>query len=176
MALPVIVLALFGTSVFAQNVPSNGNSANAQRMIQARYGSTPGQRGMYPPAMTKEKIEKFIQSLLEMGLIYKMLEQPTMVSSENGVIVAYGDTLRKYDKDLNVVKEVNLDVNVDGMQELAAKFAKKYSNDLMDLMGGIPGSTSAIPSSSTSATVAYPVKPPVDQREEEIKKEIEQMK
>ena len=50
-----------------------------------------------------------------------------MVSTDNGIIVAYGNTLRKYDKDLNVIKEVDLDMNVDAMQALATKFAKKYS-------------------------------------------------
>jgi hypothetical protein len=172
-----IVLVLFGSSVFAQNLPSNSasSSADAQRMMIARYRATHGQPSMYPP-MTKEKIEKFMQAIIEIGLLYKMLEQPTMVSVDNGVVVAYGNTLRKYDKDLNVVKEVDLDVNVNGMQGLASRFAKKYSADFMDLMGTVPGSPNAPTSSTTGAIVPGPNKSFEDQKEADIKKEIDQMK
>ncbi len=167
------VLILFGSSVFAQDTNPYSNSAQVQRMMMARYGGAGGQAGM-PGMMTKEKIEKFVQSLLEMGLLYKMMEQPTMVPVDNGIVVAYGNTLRKYDKDLNVIKEVDLDVNVDGMQELAARFAKKYSNDLMDLMGGMTGAPGATSAAATSGPDAS--KPYDPQREAEIQKEIEQMK
>jgi hypothetical protein len=179
VVLPV-VFVLFGSSVFAQNTSSYDNSADAQRLMQAKYRSA-NPMGMYPTGMEKEKIEKFIQSLLEMGLEYDMLEKPTMVSTEDGVVVAYGDTLRKYDKDLNVVKEVTMDVDVDGMQDLASKFAKKYTADLMDLMTPAAGTPGASVSSSPSATAtdsnaADSNKTLYDQREEEIKKEIDQMK
>ncbi|MDE1921625.1 MAG: hypothetical protein KGJ09_06730 [Candidatus Omnitrophica bacterium] len=86
------------------------------------------------PQMTKKKIKKFMESLFEMGVIYRMIGQPTMVPVDNGVIVAYGNKLMKYDKDLNLITEVDLDMNVKSMQYLASKFAKQYSADLMDLM------------------------------------------
>jgi len=188
MVVPVVVLVLFGSSVFAQNAPSSNNSSDnspvAQAMTRSPYRATHSPMGMYPSIPSKEKIEKFMQSLLEMGLLYKMLEQPTMVSTDNGIIVAYGNTLRKYDKDLNVIKEVNLDVNVEGMQDLASKFAKKYSTEIMDLMGGMAGppnaSASTLTSHSTSTSIVKTAtgsdKTLNDQKEEEIKKEIEQMK
>lgn len=134
-----LILALVVPLSYAQDTASNDNSAAVQRMMRAHYGPTGGGSGMYPPDMSKEKIEKFMHILIELGLLYKMLEQPTMVPVDGGIIVAYGNTLRKYDKDLNVIKEVQMDVNVDGMQELASKFAKKYSADVMDLMGGSEG-------------------------------------
>ncbi len=167
----LLLLVLFSVPLFAQSTPSN-NSAEIQRMIRAPYAATGGRGGMYPDIMNKEKIEKFTQSLIEVGLLSKMLAQPTMVAVDNGIIVAYGNTLRKYDKDLNVVKEVDLDMNVENMQKLASKFAKKYSADFMDLMGGLPGS----PSAYTGPNAPNSNKPYDVQREEEIKKEIEQMK
>lgn len=192
MVVPVVVLVLFGSSVFAQNAPSYNNSSNnssdnssvAQAMTSPPYRATHRPVGMYPSIPSKEKIEKFMRSLLEIGLLYKMLEQPTMVSTEGGIIVAYGNTLRKYDKDLNVIKEVDLDVNVEGMRDLASKFAKKYSTEIMDLMGGMAGAPEAsagtLRSHATSASVVNtaigPDKTLNDQKEEEIKKEIEQMK
>ena len=101
-----------------------------------------------------------------------MLEQPTMVSTDNGIIVAYGNTLRKYDKDLNVIKEVDLDMNVDAMQALATKFAKKYSDDFIDLMGKTtdsPGTSASTKASNTNGSYD-------EQREEQIKENIKQMK
>jgi hypothetical protein len=177
IVLPV-VLVLLGSSVFAQGTSSQ-IPAGGQQAMKNPYGS-PGAALAANPLMNKEKIEKFIQSLMEIGLLYKMLEQPTMVSTDNGIVVAYGNTLRKYDKDLNLVKEVDLDVNVDGMQDLAAKFAKKYSSDFMDLMGGMTGAPSASSSVSSSvspsATAADPSKSLEDQHEAEIKKEIADIK
>jgi hypothetical protein len=165
MVLPV-VLILFASSVFAQDATTANNNAAAQAMMRARYGA-PGSPMGANPLINKEKIEKIMQSFIEMGLIYKMVEQPTMVSTSDGIIVAYGNTLKKYDKDLNVVKEVDLDVDVDGMQALAAKFAKKYSSEFMDMMPGMPG---AVPGASSAANK------PDDQKEEAIKQEIDQMK
>lgn len=143
---------------------------------------------MMPPIMDKEKIEKFMQSMMEMGIMFKMLQQPTMVSTDNGIIVAYGNTLRKFDKDLNLVKEIDLDINPDAVQGLASKLSKKYTADLMDLMGGmVPGagagagggSSYSSPSSSYSSPAAsHPsASSGYDaQREAQIKKEIDQMK
>jgi ribosomal protein L12E/L44/L45/RPP1/RPP2 len=173
--LPALVLC--ATRGFTQDTSSYNSSA---AMMHARYGN---RAGMYP-AITKEKTEKFIESLLEMGLLYKMLEQPTMVSTDDGIVVAYGNTLRKYDKDLNMVKEVDLDVDVDGMQALAAKFAKKYSEDFMDLMdtsSSSQGASSAAGSSTSGASAAPDAGASDsgsynDQKEEQIKQEIDQMK
>jgi len=163
----LVVLVFWGTSVLAQDTASTMNP-------NAAYP-----RGM-SPLVTKEKIDKSMQILIEIGLLYKMLGQPTMVSSDGGVIVAYGNTLRKYDKDLNMVKEVQLDVDADAMQELSSQLANKYSSKIIDLMGGMAGSPSASSNASsdasTSAVASGSNKSAEDQHEEEIKKEIDQIK
>jgi hypothetical protein len=189
---------------YAQTIPANnGSNTSYQNAMKARY-SAAGGRGMgMNPLMSKEKMEKFMQSLMEMGLLYRMLAQPTMVSTDNGIIVAYGNTIRKFDKDLNLVKEVDLDINPDSMQDLASKLSKKYTADFMDLMGGMGGpvgpssmspSTMSPSSMGTSYTgtnsmgtatpvasspgLSHPASGQAydEKREAEIKKEIEQMK
>jgi len=182
-----VMLILIATPVLAQNTAAQAtpadNYAQMQKLMKARYAATASPIGMYPNIMSKEKIEKFMQSLIEMGLLYKLVAQPTMVSVDNGIVVAYGNTLRKYDKDLNAVKEVKLDVNVDEMEDLAAKFAKKYSSDVMDLIGSAkitptpsPSAMSGnFPSTPAATSSANPAKA-YDQKEEEIKKEIAQIK
>jgi hypothetical protein len=178
------VLVFCSGLVYAQTMPgNNASNTSSSSQVKARYGSGGGRMAMNP-MMSKEKMEKFMQSLMEMGLLYRMLEQPTMVSTDNGVIVAYGNTIRKFDKDLNLVKQVELDINPDSMQELASKLSKKYTSDFMDLMGGMGGpmgsSSSMAPSSvsSSSSGINRPASSPAydEKREAEIKKEIEQMK
>jgi len=186
---------------YAQTIPANnGSNSSYQNAMKARY-SAAGGRGMgMNPLMSKEKMEKFMQSLMEMGLLYRMLAQPTMVSTDNGIIVAYGNTIRKFDKDLNLVKEVDLDINPDSMQDLASKLSKKYTADFMDLMGGMGGPSSmgtstmnpssmgtsytgtnsmgtAVPVAS-SPGLSHPASGQAydEKREAEIKKEIDQMK
>ncbi len=150
-------------------------SAQDTTLLQARQRAMTRPMGM-PPAITKEKINQSMQILFELGLLYKMMGQPSMVSTDNGIIVAYGNTLRKYDKDLNVIKEVQMDVDTDAVQHLASKLADKYTSKLMELSGGLPGSpvSSAVAPASTAAS--YPAKSYDDQKEELIKKEIDQLK
>ena len=164
-----LLLVLGMAPAFAQDSSSMPNMAR-------------GRAGAYPNFMNKEKIEKIMQSMLELGLIYKMLEQPSMVSTSDGFVVAYGNTLRKYDKDLNMIKQVDLDVDVDGMQDLASKFARKYSDEFMNMMGPLPGSpnTSPTPNNYSSAAASIPApdqnKPAGGESEDQIKKEIDDMK
>ena len=181
----MLVLGLVGGSLrYAQDTAGDNQAAiNAQRMMLARQRAMGRPMGM-PPAITKEKINQSLQILFELGLLYKMMGQPSMVSTDDGIIVAYGNTLRKYDKELNVVKVVQLDVDTDAVQNLASKLAEKYTSKLMDLTGGLPGSpvsatgtsagTSAVAPASTAAS--YPAKNFDDQKEELIKKEIDQLK
>ena len=177
----VVLIAFFSFSpqVFAQDASADNDAAkNAQQLLAARQRSMAAPMGM--PAITKDKIEKVMQSVLELGLVYKMLEQPTMVALDNGIVVAYGNTLRKYDKDLNVIKEVDLDVDVNGMQDLASKFAKKYTDEMMDLVVSQQATGDASAQTGSSAAAAPAVSSTDssynDQKEAAIKKEIDQMK
>ncbi|MEI7998465.1 MAG: hypothetical protein WCH62_03045 [Candidatus Omnitrophota bacterium] len=76
---------------------------------------------------------------IEMILLYKLLGQPSMIATDGGVVVLFGSKISKYDKDLNLVKEVNLSLDINNMQELVSKVASSYSKEVMKTMGGATG-------------------------------------
>ena len=47
-----------------------------------------------------------------------MMERSVVATSDGGVVVAMGNKLTKYDKDLNVVKESELKMDMEGMQRM----------------------------------------------------------
>jgi hypothetical protein len=51
-------------------------------------------------------------------MMNSMMERSVVVTSDGGVIVVMGNKLTKYDKDLNVVKEVELKTDMEGMQKM----------------------------------------------------------
>ncbi len=52
------------------------------------------------------------------GMVMKgMMEKSIIATTEGGVIVLAGNKIVKYDKDLNVVKEVEIKVDVEAMQK-----------------------------------------------------------
>ena len=52
------------------------------------------------------------------GMVMKSMMEKTMVAtSDGGVIVLAGNKLTKYDKDLNVVKEVEIKMDMEGMHK-----------------------------------------------------------
>ena len=48
----------------------------------------------------------------------KMMGEPQMVSVGDGVVILIGNQLIKYDKNLNVVKEVEIKVDMEGMKRM----------------------------------------------------------
>ena len=59
------------------------------------------------------------------GMMMKMMEKKMVATSDGGVIVLAGNKLTKYDKDLNVVKEVELKMDMEAM--------KKNMDDMMKM-------------------------------------------
>ena len=49
-------------------------------------------------------------------MMHSMMQTSMVASNDGGVIVLTGNKLTKYDKDLNVVKEVELKANTEAMQ------------------------------------------------------------
>ena len=47
-----------------------------------------------------------------------MMERSVVATNDGGVVVVMGNKLTKYDKDLNVVKEVELKMDKEGMQKM----------------------------------------------------------
>ena len=51
-------------------------------------------------------------------MMNSMMERSVVATSDGGVIVVMGNKLTKYDKDLNVVKELELKTDMEGMQKM----------------------------------------------------------
>ena len=51
-------------------------------------------------------------------MMKSMVERSVVATSDGGVVVVTGNKLTKYDKDLNVVKEVELKMDMEGMQKM----------------------------------------------------------
>ena len=136
-------------------------------MMNTQHGAGRRMPGMSPMGMSKEKMNQSMEILVQMALMYKMIEPARIVPSGDGIIAAFGNKIIKYDKDLNVVKEVNLDLDMDAMQKLASKLAKKYSDDVINVMGDTM--SSGLPAGAMHSTSAG------DEKEEKIKKEIQQI-
>ena len=52
------------------------------------------------------------------GAMGGAMMQKSLVQAEDGVIVAIGNKLIKYDNDLNKVKEATIDIDISGMQQM----------------------------------------------------------
>ncbi|MBF0384359.1 MAG: hypothetical protein HQL27_00665 [Candidatus Omnitrophica bacterium] len=57
-------------------------------------------------------------------MIKGMLEKTVIATSDGGVIVLAGNKLMKYDKDLNLVKEVEIKVDMEAMKKDMAEMMK----------------------------------------------------
>lgn len=52
------------------------------------------------------------------GMMMKMMDRNVVATSDGGIVIVAGNKLTKFDKDLNLVKEVELKVDTEGMQKM----------------------------------------------------------
>ena len=52
------------------------------------------------------------------GMMRKMSDKNVVATSDGGVVVIMGNKMTKYDKDLNLVKEVDLKMDMEGMKNM----------------------------------------------------------
>ena len=52
------------------------------------------------------------------GMMMKMMDRNVVATSDGGIVIVTGNKLTKYDKSLNVVKEVELKMDMEGMQKM----------------------------------------------------------
>ena len=76
--------------------------------------------------MGKEKMEDKMMGMHSM--MKSMMERSVVATSDGGVVVVMGNTLTKYNKDLKIVKEVELTMDMEGMQKMM-KYEKHVSDD-----------------------------------------------
>jgi len=52
------------------------------------------------------------------SMMKSMMERSIIATSDGGIVIVIGNKMTKYDKDLNVVKEVELKMDMEGMQKM----------------------------------------------------------
>ena len=84
----------------------------------------------------------------------KMMERSVVATSDGGIVVISANKITKYDKDLNLVKEIELNVDIEGMQKMMDNMQKMCpmmgKKSMMDNMEENPPSGNAA-GESTSA-------------------------
>ena len=85
-------------------------------------------QGMMGGMMDEKKQGSMMGEGMMGGMMMKsMMEKSIVATSDGGVVVLAGNTLTKYDKDLNAVKEVEIKMDMEGMQK-----------KMMDMMQNCP--------------------------------------
>ena len=83
-----------------------------------------GGHGMMGRGMMDEKDGMMMGGRGMMGMMgmcpmmKSMMERTVVATGDGGIIVVTGNKLTKYDKDLNVVKEIELKMDMEGMQKM----------------------------------------------------------
>ena len=73
-------------------------------------------------------------------MMKSMMDRNVVATSDGGIVVAVGNKLTKYDKDLNVVKEVELKMDMEGMQKMMENM-KGMCPMMKGMMGGMDKDT-----------------------------------
>ena len=69
-------------------------------------------------------------------MMKSMMERSVVATSDGGVVVVMGNKLTKYDKELNVTKEVELKMDMEGMQKMMDNM-KSMCPMMKGMMGGM---------------------------------------
>ena len=64
------------------------------------------------------------------GKMCMMLQKQMVSTSDGGVIVLAGNKLYKYDKNLNLVKEVEIKMDVEGMKKMMGQMRENCANKM----------------------------------------------
>ena len=85
--------------------------------------------------------------MMKMG---EMMNKTAVATSDGGIIIVAGDKITKYDKDLNVVKEVELKSNMEAMQKMMSDMMAKCPMMGSGMMGGMgqDGKTGTAPAAT----------------------------
>ncbi len=84
-------------------------------------------------ASIKGKTGEGMMDMYSMHTMMKMMMGKTMVAAEDGgVIVLIGNKLVKYDKDLNLVKEVKIKIDMKGMVKLMEEKCSMFKEKMQE--------------------------------------------
>lgn len=136
------ITLLVSTLLFAQELEETKGSVVGKEM----KGSMMGEHGMM---MGKKKMmgKRHMQ-----GMMMKMMMHKEIIATKDGgIIVMTGNKLLKYDKDLKLKKEVEIKMDMEGMQKMMKEIKEKCSmyKEMME-EGGMMESEEPCTSESTS--------------------------
>lgn len=79
-------------------------------------------------------------------MMQSMMQKQVVATNDGGIIVVSGNKITKYDKDLNVVKEVESKMDMEGMQKMMENM-----KSMCPMMKGMMGDTKEVPSKANTA-------------------------
>jgi hypothetical protein len=123
-ALFIVVLAvtvMIASFVLAQDQKAPMTGKEAQAGMMSRQGMM-GQGEMW--------------GMRDM-MMGSMMDHSMVASGDGGVIVMIGDKLMKYDKDLNLVKEVQIAIDLNHMNEMMTKMMEMWPMHQGAMQGGM---------------------------------------
>lgn len=80
---------------------------------------SPMGKGMMQQGMMHKK------GMMKMCSMYKMMKAEMIATKDGGVIVMVGNKLLKYDRNLNLKKEVEIKIDTEGMQNMMKEMMEK---------------------------------------------------
>ena len=81
------------------------------------------------------------------GMMMKMMEQSVVATSDGGIVIVSANKISKYDKDLNLVKEVELKMpTMEEMQKMCPMMGKGMMGDMKEdsSKGNAPGESTSV--------------------------------
>ncbi len=103
-------------------------------------GSMMGRQGMMSKedVMGKEAMMMHKKKMMwSSPMMHQMMQKEMVATKDGGVIVMVGNKLLKYDKDLNLKKEVKIKIDKDDMKSCMAPKKKKCPGYKMKTQGGM---------------------------------------
>ena len=70
--------------------------------------------------MGKGMMDGKMMGMMKHGMMMKMMEKNVVATSDGGIVIVAGNKVTKYDKNLNLVKEVELKNDMEGMKKMMA--------------------------------------------------------
>lgn len=116
----VMIVTLFAASLLFSNLASaqeaggmggQGIGRGGKKMMMARGGMM-GRKGMR--GGSGGKMEKSIMH----GVIKSMMAESIIETNDGNIVVMTGDRVIKYDKDLNLLKEVKIEMDFERMKNM----------------------------------------------------------
>ena len=122
----ILAVIIIGTSGLALAQMND----KGKEMMGDKAGMMDGKSGMMGKGMMDGKM---------MGMCPMMksvIERSIVATNDGGIVVVMGNKLTKYDKDLNVTKEVEMKMDMEGMQKMMDNM-KTMCPMMKGMMGGM---------------------------------------